>query len=238
MQLPIFFSQQAAALHEDVTLDEDTSRHVSQVLRMRTGEELQLADGRGLLLTTTLTTAHKKHSIVRVIAAEQIPPPVKRMRIGISLLKNANRFEWFLEKAAELGIYGIVPLICERTERQHFRMDRMNAILVSAMLQSRQSWLTELSSPVQLEKFLEDAVHPPGSQVLIAHCMEVPEKIRLQDAMTNSTDVMILVGPEGDFTPKEIELALGHGARPVSLGNTRLRTETAGIVAATLLTQC
>ena len=232
MQLPIFFSAQAATLYEDLTLDEDTSRHVSQVLRMRTGEQLQLTNGKGVLLTAALSTAHKKHSTVKITAVEQILPPAKKIRIGISLLKNANRFEWFLEKAAELGIHGIIPLICERTERQHFRMDRMNAILVSAMLQSRQAWLTELSSPLQLDKLLNDAVHPQGTQKLIAHCMEDAGKKRLQEAVDHPDDVLILIGPEGDFTPAEVALALEHQFTPVSLGNTRLRTETAGVVAA------
>jgi 16S rRNA (uracil1498-N3)-methyltransferase len=234
MQLPIFFAMHTAALNEDLPLDEDTSRHVSQVLRMREGEQLQLTDGKGILLTATLTSAHKKHSAVKITAVEQLPRPARKTTIAISLLKNANRFEWFLEKAAELGIQCIVPLICERTERQHFRMDRMNAILVSAMLQSRQAWLTELNAPVQLDKFIKDAGHA-HLQKLIAHCVEAPDKNRLQDALADAQEALILIGPEGDFTPDEISLALQHRFTPVWLGDTRLRTETAGIAAAVIL---
>jgi 16S rRNA (uracil1498-N3)-methyltransferase len=161
----------------------------------------------------------------------QDPLPGNEVIIAISPLKNAARFEWFLEKAAELGIRRVVPLICSRTERQHFRGERWRSILVSAMLQSRQSWVTELTEPVAFDAFIRSA---KASSLFVAHCIP-GEKEPLQFlAWTGSA--LILIGPEGDFTDAEVAQALDSGYRAVSLGDTRLRTETAGITAAVLLT--
>jgi 16S rRNA (uracil1498-N3)-methyltransferase len=234
MSLPVFFTKQIAPLHQYLVLDEDTSRHVSQVLRMREGERLQLTDGAGNLLTASITEAHKKHSAVKIIESKFIERSPRKTTIAISLLKNANRFEWFLEKATELGITEIVPLLCERTERQHFRLDRMKAVLVSAMLQSQQSWLPELREPVQFTKFVSDDKNSPGTQKFIAHLVDEQERTALSTVMHSSSDNIILIGPEGDFKKEEVALALQQNYVPVSLGETRLRTETAGIVAAVL----
>lgn len=234
MQLPIFFAPQVASIHESLVLEEDTSRHVSQVLRMRPGEALQLTNGSGTLCTATLTEAHKKHSTVSITAVEHIAPAGRQTAVAISLLKNANRFEWFLEKATELGIRQVVPLVCERTERQHFRADRMNAVLVSAMLQSRQAWLPALHAPVPVNDWLNASASFNG-QRFIAHCLETPGKKPLKETVDAAHDAMVLIGPEGDFTPEEIAAAEACGFVAVSLGNTRLRTETAGIVAAAWL---
>jgi 16S rRNA (uracil1498-N3)-methyltransferase len=200
---------------------------------MRIGELLQLTDGMGTLVTAEITDAHKKHSAVRITDSQFVPRAERKASIAISLLKNANRFEWFLEKATELGIQEIVPLICERTERQHFRLERMQAVLVSAMLQSQQSWLPQLHEAAPFNKFLERS--ESNTQKFIAHCADTSDKKDLGSLVNTATDRIILIGPEGDFTEAEIELALQHEFIPVSLGSTRLRTETAGIVAATLL---
>ena len=233
MSLPVFFTKEIAPLHQHLTLDEDTSRHVSQVLRMRAGELLQLTDGHGNLLTAELTEAHKKHSTVKITDAKFIERRQRKTTIAISLLKNANRFEWFLEKATELGIQQIVPLICERTERQHFRHERMQSVLVSAMLQSQQSWLPELHEPVQFVQFVSDI--SGNAQKFIAHLVEGEKRKEFSETMDRSSDNIILIGPEGDFTKEEVMLAVKHGYIPVSLGETRLRTETAGIAAAVLM---
>jgi len=148
-------------------------------------------------------------------------------------LKNSNRFEWFLEKATEIGINEIIPLICERTEKQKFRYDRMKGICTSAMLQSQQVWLPILHEPrpfnhLTIEQFKQ-------SQKFIAHCIE-EKKRNLSDLVNDSLpSQIILIGPEGDFTPDEIQLALQNHFIAVSLGETRLRAETAGVVAATIL---
>jgi 16S rRNA (uracil1498-N3)-methyltransferase len=149
-------------------------------------------------------------------------------------VKNAHRFEWLLEKATEIGVNEIIPLLCSRTEKQHFRHDRMNSILVSAMLQSRQTWLPLLHEPVKYASFIRSCKDETGLQKFIAHCGEDDRKQPLSSYRPFSESV-ILIGPEGDFTVDEVELALKNEFLPVSLANTRLRTETAGVVAVTLL---
>ena len=235
MSLPLFFTKEIAPLHQHLTLDEDTSRHVSQVLRMRAGELLELTDGKGNLITAEITDAHKKRSTVKITGLSFLERPERKTAIAISLLKNANRFEWFLEKATELGIQEIIPLLCDRTERQHFRLERMQSVLVSAMLQSQQSWLPELHEPLQFSKLMTNEAVINSNQKFIAHCMDGGEKQNLGSVVNKSLSRIILIGPEGDFTSDEVQLALKNEFIPVSLGNTRLRTETAGIVAATLL---
>ncbi|RYZ29126.1 MAG: 16S rRNA (uracil(1498)-N(3))-methyltransferase, partial [Chitinophagaceae bacterium] len=150
--------------------------------------------------------------------------------IAISITKNASRFEWFLEKATEIGINEIIPLLCERTEKEKFRYDRMKGILVSAMLQSQQTWLPNLHQPTSFDEVIKQASH---QQKFIAHCL--PEQKQQLSSVIHHLSSIILIGPEGDFTPAEIEAALQNNFIPVALGETRLRTETAGMVAAALL---
>jgi 16S rRNA (uracil1498-N3)-methyltransferase len=233
MALPFFYIPSYDPAQAELMLDEDNSRHIVQVLRMKPGDQLQLTDGRGNLLTTAILDDHRKKCRVQIQTAVWQPPRGKKAAIGISLLKNASRFEWFLEKATEIGVTEIIPLLCERTERQHFRQDRLQNILVSALLQSQQVWLPVMPAPVPAEQLIGTATR---DQLFIAHCLE-GQKLSLADAVRSGPAVsqLILIGPEGDFSPKEIELAIQHNFLPVTLGETRLRTETAGIVAATLL---
>jgi 16S rRNA (uracil1498-N3)-methyltransferase len=148
-------------------------------------------------------------------------------------LKNSSRYEWFLEKATELGVAAIIPLLCSRTEKQHLREDRLQGILVSAMLQSQQCWLPEMQPPVQLGKF--DWNNFTGYDCFAAHCMPDNSKAELATLLSEAGNRrLILIGPEGDFTAAEVEQALKAGCKPVSLGSTRLRTETAGMVASAL----
>jgi 16S rRNA (uracil1498-N3)-methyltransferase len=237
MQLPFFYIESYDASAKTIVLDEDTSRHVVNVLRMKEGEQLNLTEGKGNLITAEITDAHKKHCKVSVQSSVISHPPTKQITIAISLLKNSSRFEWFLEKATEIGVSEIIPLICERTEKQKFRYDRMKGICISAMLQSQQIWLPVLHEPQKINQTIQQSGHQTK---LIAHCMEKdkqsisqfpnphPESHRNQNSL-------ILIGPEGDFTKEEIEEALQNNFIPVSLGETRLRTETAGIVAAASL---
>src|SRR5688572_5992148 len=127
MSMPLFFQETLTPVNTTITLNEDTSKHVVQVLRMSKGELLQLTDGKGTLVTASITDDHKKRCVVKITAVELIRQPARKTCIAISLLKNPNRFEWFLEKATELGIQEIIPLICKRTARQHFRQERMQS---------------------------------------------------------------------------------------------------------------
>lgn len=233
MALPFFYIDNYSG-QKQIVLDEDTSRHVVQVLRMKEGEQLNLTDGKGSLLTCEITDANKKHCHVEVRAKNDSPKPLIQVSIAISLLKNTNRFEWFLEKATEIGLSEIIPLICERTEREKFRYDRMQGICISAMLQSQQAWLPVLHEPVEYIEYVKYS-QPRNSALFIAHCIEVEKRPLTNFPISQFSNSKILIGPEGDFTKQEVELALQNNFIPVSLGETRLRTETAGVVAATLL---
>jgi 16S rRNA (uracil1498-N3)-methyltransferase len=235
MSLPFFYIRNLESAQKDITLDEENSKHIVQVLRMKEGERVNLTDGTGNLVTAEIFNAHKKHSAIRVIDSRFTIYPSRKISIAISILKNSSRFEWFLEKATEIGVNEIIPLICDRTEKQKFREDRLKNILVSAMLQSQQCWMPVLHQPIDFELLFrqQDVIHT--AQKFIAHC--------LPDAKRNLTDLvnealssqLILIGPEGDFTKDEVELAKQNHFMSVSLGETRLRAETAGVIAATLL---
>jgi 16S rRNA (uracil1498-N3)-methyltransferase len=235
MTLPFFYTAAAAASQHEMVLDEDTSRHVIQVLRMKKGDRLNLTDGKGNVLTTIIEDDHKKHCGVTIEKTSFKEKASRSVAIGISLLKNANRFEWFLEKATEIGVNEITPLTCERTEKEKFRNDRLQTILISAMLQSRQCWLPVLHEPIAYELLFRQEEVANTAQKFIAHCIE-DEKANLSDLVNESLpSQIILIGPEGDFTHEEVDMALRHHFVPVALGDTRLRAETAGVVAATIL---
>lgn len=231
MALPFFYKEDIQASLASVVLDEDTSKHIVQVLRMQNGEPLQLTNGRGDLFTCEITDNNRKRCSVKILQTSNLKGQSSNITIAISLIKNSSRFEWFLEKATELGVSEIVPLICERTEKTAFKAERMKSILVSAMLQSQQCWLPVLHEPTKFNALVHSSAQ---QQKFIAHCMD-DAKRSLTDLNNESlSSKVILIGPEGDFTPGEIELALQNNFSAVSLGETRLRTETAGIAAAAL----
>ena len=231
MTIPFFYKENLDPADTEMVLDEDTSKHIVQVLRMQNKEQLQLTNGKGNLVTTEITDNNRKKCAVRVLKNEHITRPSNKITLAISLVKNNNRFEWFLEKATEIGVTTIIPLICERTEKTIFKTDRMKSILVSAMLQSQQSWLPILQEPIKFLGFINQA---DVANKFIAHCENMDAKVQLIRYLP-FTDSIILIGPEGDFSSDEISVALQNNFHPVALGNTRLRTETAGVVAATLL---
>jgi 16S rRNA (uracil1498-N3)-methyltransferase len=235
MVLPYFYTSEFSLEKQILQLDEATSKHIAQVLRMQQGEKVQLTDGLGNLAVAEITLAHKKATEVKIISTSNIEKSGRKVGIAISPVKNASRFEWFLEKATELGVSDIFPILCHRTEREHFRHDRMNAICISAMLQSQQAWLPILHQPIAFEKLVSNQQEHTYSHKWIAHCDE-GQKLQLAcEVESSKADGLILIGPEGDFTKEEISSATENGFNPAALGNTRLRTETAGVVAATLL---
>lgn len=228
MALPYFFVDDLSG--ESIQLDEPTSKHVISVLRMVKGEELLLTDGKGNKARCAIDDDNRKRCLVRVAERNREAAVQPRISIAIGLVKNAARFEWFLEKATEIGVNTIIPLITDRTEKEKFRLERLQGILQSAMLQSQQCWLPELHEPQAFSAILQHR----ATQRFIAHCEEATKK-ELRSELQPGADRLLLIGPEGDFTPKEIEGALAAGFVPVTLGNTRLRTETAGMVGAVLL---
>jgi len=232
--LPFFYYPILDKTKGTINLDEETSRYIISVLRMKPGEKINLADGKGSLVIAEIINNHKKHCTVEVAEIIRQEPKNKTISIGISLLKNSNRFEWFLEKATEIGVSEIIPLICERTEKEKFRYDRMNAICISAMLQSQQCWLPVLHEP---KIFNKQTIKQFNHQTkLIAYCGIGDKQTISQIPNSQIENCIILVGPEGDFTKEEVDLAIQHHFIAVALGETRLRTETAGVVVATLLT--
>lgn len=229
MNLPYFFEEN---IYKPVhILSEETAKHCVQVLRMKEGEQLQLTNGKGNLFTTTIINAGKKNCSVKIENEQHEQKTTDNISIGISLLKNPSRFEWFLEKATEIGVCEIIPLICDHTEKEHFRFERMQNILIAAMLQSRQTWLPILHQPKKLRLLINENFE---GLKLIAHCNE-EEKKSITKISGQQENKLILIGPEGDFSKPEIDAALVKKFIPVTLGSTRLRTETAGVVAATLL---
>ena len=235
MNLPFFYIKEYDASQKQIVLDEDNSKHAVSVLRMKEGARLNLTNGKGNLITAEIVDDHKKHCKARVLETSNREPATRNITIAISLLKNFSRFEWFLEKATEIGVNAIIPLICERTEKEKFREDRMQQILISAMLQSQQCWLPVLHKPLAYEFVFRQQNVMNASQKFIAHCIE-DQKRNLADLVNETlSSQIILVGPEGDFTVDEVQLAIQNHFDAVSLGENRLRAETAGMVAATLL---
>ena len=228
--LPYFFSPVIEGAQ--CTMDEDTSKHMISVLRMHQGEELMLTDGKGQKAMARISNDNRKKCVVDILSITKEEKRSPAVHITISLIKNATRFEWFLEKATEIGVSHILPVICERTEKEKFRADRLQQILVSAMIQSQQSWMPVLDAPISADQLIRK--ERPGPK-FIAHCLPEHKQSLSGISSNGAGDPLILIGPEGDFSPGEIKLALEHGFIPVSLGETRLRTETAGVVAATLL---
>jgi len=230
MSVPYFYEPLIATGMTQFTLSETSSKHCVQVLRMDVGEQIDITNGQGGLFHATIQVAHKKNAVVTITASTQTDPPKQKLQLGISLLKNAVRLEWLFEKATEIGVTSITPLVCERTIHERFKTDRMQQIIQSAMIQSQQTWLPVLSEPMPLLQFI---TKNSAAQKLIAHC-EPLHKTSIQ-SIEPSNDLMLLIGPEGDFAPSEIEAAIAKEFMPIDLGPTRLRTETAGIFALSCL---
>ncbi|MBK9338091.1 MAG: 16S rRNA (uracil(1498)-N(3))-methyltransferase [Lewinellaceae bacterium] len=206
-------------------LDEEESRHLLTVLRRQPGDRLRLTDGKGFFYEAELAGASKKHAVVRILETIRVAAPPARLHIAIAPTKNIDRFEWFLEKATEIGVQEITPLLCRRSERTSIRHDRLEKILVSAMKQSLQGHLPRLNPLTPFAEVVRRATEPLRC---IAWCAEIPAP-HLTTFLRPATDTLVLIGPEGDFTPEEV--ALAQNFVEVGLGPTRLRTETAGLVA-------
>ena len=208
--------------------DKEESRHIIKVLRRKEGDTIQITNGAGYLFTSEITFGNEKKCEVKITAEQYFEPAPYFLHLVVAPTKLNDRYEWFLEKAVEIGINEITPLICEHSERSNFKADRFEKILQSAMKQSLQYYLPKLNEPVAFNAFVTE--HKDGG-LFIAHCEETDKRL-LKHALQPKQKVTILIGPEGDFSTKEINLALAQKYVPVSLGNTRLRTETAAIVAA------
>jgi len=211
-----------------VTFDEIESKHAVKVLRMSEGERLQIVDGKGDFYEAEISEAHPKKCRLSILKVQKdFGIRDYRVHIAIAPTKKSVRFEWFLEKATEIGIDEITPLLTQHAERKAIKHDRLEKILVAAMKQSQKAYLPKLNELVSFSNFIN---HITVNDKFIAHCYK-GEKAHLKNTIKKGSDVLILIGPEGDFSPEEVALATQNGFTEISLGASRLRTETAGVVA-------
>ena len=208
-------------------LGEEESWHCMKVLRLKEGDAITLTNGSGTFYHGVLSKIHHKGCLVEITSTIPVPRNPWQTHIAIAPTKNIDRFEWFLEKATEIGIDEITPLLCEHSEREIVKLPRLEKVLVSAMKQSLKAWLPKLNVPVKFRDFIAGKF--PG-QKFIGYC-ETGQESALGTIYIRRSNAIILIGPEGDFSEKEVEMAVKSGFVPVNLGASRLRTETAGIVA-------
>lgn len=221
----IFYTPDIASVRE---LPEEESHHCIKVLRQVEGDELMLADGAGTFYRAVIVSAHPKHCAVDIV--ETIPAPPAwgfRLHVAIAPTKNLDRMEWFAEKCTEIGIDAITPLRCRYSERREMKGDRLHKIVISAMKQSLKAVCPQLDEMTDFDRFVRQSF---SGDKFIAHCQE-GERVPLAQLYEAGRDALVLIGPEGDFSRDEIALATDCGFRAVSLGDSRLRTETAGVVA-------
>jgi len=206
----------------------DESGHCVRVLRMRRGDAISFTDGKGNLYEGLITEDNPSAMVAAVSSVSKTEERPYRLHVAISPVKNDDRLEWFTEKAVEMGIDEITPLICSRTEKKRIRKERLEGLIVSAMKQSVKCYLPRLNEPESFNGFI--STERPGKK-LIACCDPGVERVKITAAFNPGDEVTILIGPEGDFTPEEVSMAARKGFIPVHLGPSRLRTETAGFAA-------
>tara|TARA_B100001250_G_scaffold65182_1_gene51666 strand:- start:1593 stop:2282 length:690 start_codon:yes stop_codon:yes gene_type:complete len=212
---------------DEIKLGADESKHITKVLRKKAGSILHFTNGRGRYYRAEITLADKTGCKLKIVRDEFKEKQHKyHLHIAIAPTKNINRFEWFLEKATEIGIDEITPIICDRSERRTIKTERSKRVLLSAMKQSVKYYLPKINEAIPLSSLLNSN---SNESKYIAHCIE-GGKVQLKEIKTPKR-ILILIGPEGDFTQKEINLALKNGFKAISLGTSRLRTETAGVIA-------
>lgn len=210
-------------------LDENESRHAIRVLRMMEGDRLKIVDGRGNLYEGIITDPDPSACELKITGVTRdFEKRGYRLHLAVSPVKNQERFEWFVEKSVEFGIDEITPLICRNTEKPGIKRERINNIIVSAMKQSLKAYRPVLNEPVAFGEFTG---YDHTGIKMIAHCSPAFERKKIIDVYEKGMNAIILIGPEGDFTGEELEIAVENGFKPVHLGTSRLRTETAGVAA-------
>ena len=204
-------------------LSQDETRHATKVLRLGVGDQVEVTDGKGTRATVEFTEVSKRSCLFQVVEEKTEPRPILP-KVAIAPTKSIDRFEWFLEKAVEIGVSEICPILCSNSERKIIKQERSEKVLLAAMKQSQRNWLPKLQPLTSYSDFIAQANEP----LLIAHCRDGKKS-----GLTNSleTESWILIGPEGDFSVLEIQMAMDKGATEIELGKSRLRTETAGIFA-------
>ncbi|RMA64231.1 16S rRNA (uracil(1498)-N(3))-methyltransferase [Ulvibacter antarcticus] len=224
----LFYNPNISEGSKEIIFNKEESRHIGKVLRKNEGDVLHLTDGKGFFYEAILESANPKQCIARILNSEKQSQLPYSLHLAVAPTKLNDRYEWFLEKVTEIGITEITPIICEHSERKFIKTDRYERIIQSAAKQSLKAYMPILHQAVSFKEFME--LQHLETTKLIAHC-EPSEKKNLKELVTDATSILILIGPEGDFSENEIEQAITNGFKPVSLGNSRLRTETAAIVA-------
>lgn len=225
----LFYTPDIAHSHE---LPADEAAHALRVLRLQPGDEVRLTDGQGGFYHARISECNRKRCMVEVIEREeQAPLWTGHLHLALAPTKNMDRMEWLAEKATEIGFDELTFLNCQWSERRIVKGERIEKILISAMKQSLKARLPKLNDITDFAQFVKQ---PISGQKFIAHCHE-GEKTPLRQALQPAQDTLVLIGPEGDFSPDEVALAVAEGFTPVTLGHTRLRTETAALVAVHLM---
>lgn len=211
------------------TLPESDSQHAVRVLRMQAGDSVEVVDGRGNLYRCRLAVAHAKRAQLEIVETVQLPKVwPNRITVAVAPTKHNDRMEWLVEKLVEVGVDRIVPLRCDRSERKEIKTERLEKIAVSAMKQSLKAALPQIDDMMPIKEFIRSV---DDTQRFVAYCDDRVERRLFAKNYRPGADVTLLIGPEGDFSPSEIELALDCGFVAVTLGDNRLRTETAALVA-------
>ena len=220
----LFYDPTIESSKKNHALSEEESKHICRVLRLKIGDDVAILDGNGSLFETKIIDDNPKRCSVEIVNHTFQEKPTSEIHIAIAPTKMMDRLEWFLEKATEIGITEVTPLLCDNSERKQIKDERLEKILVSAMKQSKRMYLPKLNTLTDFNTFIQ--AHPSG---LLAHCYE-NEKNAMKDIFVFN-NCPILIGPEGDFSTKEVEFAMKSGYKTITLGKNRLRTETAGIYA-------
>jgi len=230
----LFYEPQIESGIRSFTFSKAESKHILKVLRKKSGDQIFLTNGKGFLFECEIMTQFGSLCEVTVKQESYTTPNSKEVHMAVCPTKQTDRFEWFLEKATELGITSITPIRAARSERKDIKTERLEKIVQSAMKQSLHSYLPILEPAIRFTDFIKI---PQKGSTYIAHCAD-GEKSYFKNQLKAGESITILIGPEGDFSPQEIESALKHDYIPVSLGAARLRTETAGIVACHTIQLC
>jgi 16S rRNA (uracil1498-N3)-methyltransferase len=225
--MQLFYNPNIDATTETFSFDKEESKHIIKVLRKKDSDILFVTNGEGYLFETEITLASDSKCTVKIISSEKKEKSKYHLHLAVAPTKMNDRYEWFLEKATEIGVHEITPIICYRSERKVINNERFEKIILTAMKQSNELYLPKLNEAVSLKEFIK---HKNDGLQLIAHCEDTDKKT-LKSVLKPNENITLLIGPEGDFSEKEITMAIDNQYVPVSLGNTRLRTETAAVVA-------
>ena len=225
--MQLFYNPDITDSTEQFSFSKEESKHITKVLRKKEGDILHITNGNGWLFTAEISIANIKNCIATIVEKELQPKRKYELHLAVAPTKMNDRYEWFLEKATEIGIDSITPILCDHSERKFIKHERFEKILQSAMKQSLNCYLPKLNNVIKFSDFIKQDLK---GQLFIAHCEETDRKSLKKEIQPNQ-EITILIGPEGDFSVKEIETAIQNKFIPVTLGTTRLRTETAAIVA-------